>query len=360
LRDLGETGSVVGRYSAIGTTGAIVGSFVTGFVLVSAIPTRPIVIGVGVVLIAAGIVAAATLGRSRPSGLTGLAIVIAAGTVVMAIVAPNPCQRESAYFCISVETASADGSERLLRMDTLRHAYVDLDDPTALEFAYTRLLGDVVAAIDPASAPIAALHIGGGGFTLPRYIEATRPGSTNRVLELDPLVLQVAREELGLVTTDDLTVVIGDGRLSLADEPSGRYDLVIGDAFAGPAVPWHLTTTEFVSEVQRVLRPGGIYAANIIDYPPLELARAQLATFAEVFEHVGVFGPASRVDGTSGGNVILLASDEPLPEAALARVDQAHGGSATLITGQSEIDSFIADAPVLRDDYAPTDQLLTR
>ncbi len=144
LHDLGETGSVVGRYSAIGTGGAIVGSFATGFVLVSAIPTRPIVIGVGVVLIAAGIVAAATLGRSRPSGLTGLALVIAACAVLLAIVAPNPCQRESAYFCISVETVSADDSERLLRMDTLRHAYVDLDDPTVLEFAYTQLLGDVV------------------------------------------------------------------------------------------------------------------------------------------------------------------------------------------------------------------------
>ena len=360
LHDLGETGSVVGRYSAIGTGGAIVGSFATGFVLVSAIPTRPIVIGVGVVLIAAGIVAAATLGRSRPSGLTGLALVIAACAVLLAIVAPNPCQRESAYFCISVETVSADGSERLLRMDTLRHAYVDLDDPTVLEFGYTQLLGDVVAAIEPAPAPIAALHIGGGGFTLPRYIEATRPGSRNRVLELDPLVLQVAREELGLVTSEDLTVVIGDGRLSLADEPSGSYDLVIGDAFAGPAVPWHLTTTEFVSEVQRVLRPGGIYAANIIDYPPLELARAQLATFAEVFEHVGVFGPASRVDGTSGGNVILLASDEPLPEGVLARSNRAHGGSATLAADRSEIASFIGDAPVLRDDFAPTDQLLTR
>ncbi len=154
--------------------------------------------------------------------------------------------------------------------------------------------------------------------------------------------------------------MIGDGRLSLADEPSGSYDLVIGDAFAGPAVPWHLTTTEFVSEVQRVLRPGGIYAANIIDYPPLELARAQLATFAEVFEHVGVFGPASRVDGTSGGNVILLASDEPLPEGVLARSNRAHGGSATLAADRSEIASFIGDAPVLRDDFAPTDQLLTR
>ena len=112
-----------------------------------------------------------------------------------------------------------------------------------------------------------------------------------------------------------------------------RYDLVIGDAFAGPAVPWHLTTRELVADVQRVLRPGGIYAVNIIDYPPLRLARAQLATFAEVFEHVAVWGPRSRVTGTSGGNVILLASDAPLPTEALLAADRAHGGSASLVAG---------------------------
>ena len=360
LQHLGQTGSIVGRYSAIGTTGAIVGSFMTGFVLVSAIPTRPIIIGVGVALMLAGVVVAAMLGRSRPSAPAALALLIAGGAVLWAIASPQPCQRESAYFCISVEVVSADGSERLLRMDTLRHAFVDLDDPSHLEFAYTRLLGDVTDAIAPTSTPLAVLHLGGGGFTLPRYVAATRPGSTNRVLELDPLVLEVAREELGLTTSDELSVVIGDGRLSVADEPTGRYDLVIGDAFAGPAVPWHLTTTELVAEVRRVLAPGGIYAINIIDHPPLELARAQLATFAAVFEYVGVYGPATRVEGTSGGNVILLASDRPLPEEAILRANRAHGGDAYLATNAMEIDGFIAGAPVLRDDFAPTDQLLTR
>jgi spermidine synthase len=360
LHHLGQTGSVVGRYSAIGTTGAIAGSFVTGFVLVSAVPTRPIVIALGVALIAAGIVISATIGQIRSTGSLGLALAVAAGAIVWAILSPNPCQHESAYFCIRVEVASADGSERLLHMDTLRHAYVDLDDPTRLEFAYTRLLGDVADALAPESAPITVLHVGGGGFTLPRYVEATRPGSVNRVLELDPLVLDIARKELGVTTSDQLTVALGDGRLSLRDEPDDAYDLAIGDAFAGPAVPWHLTTTEFLRDIQRVLQPEGIYVANIIDYPPLELARAQLATFAAVFDHVGLYGPMSRLDGTRGGNVILLASDEPLPEQAILRANMAREGSAHLATSETEISSFVESASVLRDDFAPTDQLLTR
>ncbi len=246
LHHLGQTGSVVGRYSAIGTAGAILGSFLTGFVLVAAVPTRPIIIALGLGLILVGVALAWTLGRERNPGLLALALALAGGSVVWAVLAPATCQRESAYFCINVSAESLDGSERVLRMDTLRHAFVDLDDPTRLEFAYTRLLGDVVDGIAPAAEPIAGLHIGGGGFTMPRYIEATRPGSVGRVLELDPVVLDVARQELGFQESDAISVVLGDGRVSMGSEPTDAYDLVIGDAFAGPAVPWHLTTQEFV------------------------------------------------------------------------------------------------------------------
>jgi spermidine synthase len=360
LRHLGQTGTVVGSYSAIGTSGAIAGSFVTGFVLVAALPTRPIVIGIGLALIGAGLLIGWRLGRMRRDGLLALAVALGGGAVLWTLLAPDPCERESAYFCISVESASADGTERLLRMDTLRHAYVDLDDPTHLEFGYTRLLGDVADALAPARQPIDALHIGGGGFTLPRYLSATRPGSSSRVLELDPVVVEVAEQELGLERTEDLSIRVGDARLGLAQEPADSYDLVIGDAFGGPAVPWHLTTREFVGQIARTLRPGGIYAANIIDYPPLDLARAQLATFAEVFPYVGVYGPQSRVMGTSGGNLILLASDAPLPEAAILDLNRGRGARDMLTHDSEAVATFIDGAMVLRDDFAPTDQLLTR
>jgi MFS family permease len=360
LRDLGATGSVVGRYSALGTAGAILGSSATGFVLVAALPTRPIIIAVGIALIVGGLAIAATVGRTRVGELAIVALLLGGAAVAWSFLAPGPCERESAYFCIRVVEGSPDGTERELRVDDLRHAYVDLDDPTWLEFAYTQLLGDVVDALAPAGEPVHVLHLGRGGFTLPRYVEATRPGSANRVLELDPVVLQTAREELGLETSDALTVRLGDGRVGMAEEPTDAYDLVIGDAFAGPAVPWHLTTGEFVRDVQRVLRPGGIYAVNIIDYPPLHLARAQLATFARVFEHVAIWGPASRARGESGGNVILLASDASFPVEALAAADDDRAGNAVLSADPALIGDFIAGAEILTDDFAPADQLLTR
>ena len=360
LHSLGETGSVVGRLSALGTAGAILGTFVTGFVLVAALPTRPIVIGVGLALIIAGVSLAVALGRSRGPGIALLALVAGGLAVAWSLASPERCERESAYFCINVEADAGYDQGRELRMDTLRHAYIDLSDPTWLEFAYTRLFGDVIDGLAPPDEPIDALHIGGGGFTMPRYIAATRPGSYSRVLELDPVVLETAREELGLETGEDLEVVVGDARVSLAGEPPDAYDIVVGDAFAGPAVPWHLTTREFLAQIQRVLRPGGIYIANVIDYPPLALARAELATMGDVFEHIAFLGPRSRIDGTSGGNLILMASDAPFPVEDILAANEASEGSDDLVSDPATLEAWIDGAPVLTDDYAPTDQLLSR
>lgn len=359
LQDLARTGTVVGRLSAIGTVGAIAGTFLTGFVLVAAVPTRPVVIGLGVTLVVAGVVLGAWLARSQRVLLAVLGITTLALGAAWTIATPQPCERESAYFCIRVDEGGPDGpAVRTLRLDTLRHATVDLEDPTWLGFPYTRAFGDVIDALATPGAAIEALHLGGGGFTMPRYIDATRPGSRNLVLELDPEVLATAREELGLVTGEDLVVRTGDARIGITQAPTDGFDLVVGDAFGGLAVPWHLATREMVDEVARTLRPGGIYILNVIDYPPLRFARAELATLRDVFGHVAVLGPATLATGRSGGNVILVASDEPLPVDAILAADEARGEANVLVGDPADIDSWIGDAQVLTDDFAPVDQLL--
>jgi SAM-dependent methyltransferase len=359
LRDLARTGSVVGRLSATGTVGAIAGTFLTGFVLVAAVPTRPVVIGLGIALVAAGVVLGAWLVRSQRVQLAVLGAVSLVLGAAWTVAAPQPCERESAYFCIRVDEGGADGpTVRTLRLDTLRHATVDLEDPTWLGFAYTRAFGDVIDALGASGSPIDALHLGGGGFTMPRYIEATRPGSRSLVLELDPEVLATAREELGLVTGDDLVVRTGDARIGITEGATDGYDLVVGDAFGGLAVPWHLTTRELVAEVARVLRPGGVYVLNVIDYPPLAFARAELATLRDVFQHVAVLGPPTLATRRTGGNVVLVASDAPLPVDGILAADELRGGADVLVHDPHELDDWIGDAQVLTDDFAPVDQLL--
>lgn len=358
LRDLAHTGSVVGRLSAMGTTGAIAGTFLAGFVLVAAVPSRPIVTTLGVSLVVGGIALGGILSRARRALLAGIGGAVMLLGVGWAVSSAQPCERESAYFCIRIEDDGIEGSTvRTLWLDTLRHATVDLGDPTWLGFAYTRGFGDIIDAMADRGAPIDALHIGGGGFTIPRYIRATRPGSSSLVLELDPVVVATAREELGLVTGEDLVVRTGDARTAIVDASMDAFDLVVGDAFGGLAVPWHLTTREMVEQVRRVLRPDGLYILNVIDYPPLRFARAELATLGDVFRHVAVLGPPTLATGRSGGNVILVASDTPLPVEAILAANEGRGGTNVLVSGPDVV-HWVSGARVLTDDFAPVDQLL--
>jgi spermidine synthase len=141
--------------------------------------------------------------------------------------------------------------------------------------------------------------------------------------------------------------------------PDDSVDLVVGDAFGGEAVPWHLTTVELTRDVQRVLRPTGIYAVNVIDHPPLGFARAEVATLGAVFEHVAVVGPPDRVAGDDGGNLVLLASDAPLPVDAIVAANRARGDDDIVVSGDEAIGRWIGGAEVLTDEHAPVDQLLT-
>ena len=362
LTDVATSGSIVGRLSAIGTVGAITGTFVTGFVLLGLVPTSTLIVAVGGLLVVIGLALTVAL-RGGGGPQAGVLAIAAIGMGGLALAGPSPCDTESAYYCISVVADRDDMDGRTLILDRLTHAYVDVADPTVVRFGYVQRFADAAGPyLDALDRPIDVLHLGGGGFTFPRYLEATRPGARQVVLELDPRVLQVAREQLGFTPNEALSVRVGDARRSIEALPTDAFDLVVGDAFGGLAVPWHLTTTEFLGEIQRVLRPGGMYVMNLIDYPPLGFVRAEAATASRLFDHVAVIAPPATLAGRNGGNVVLVASAEPLDVAAVtARIGTWGRASDTgILADPGEVDAFIGDAPILTDDYAPVDQLLGR
>ena len=358
LRDLHETGHVVGRLSAVGTAGARVGTFVTGFVLVSALSTRQTIAGIGLALVAGGLLARRGISPAEPAGPGGDARTYAALGLVGALLtgaSHSPCVVESAYFCAEIWHDPDHPTRRLLVLDSLDHSEVDLADPTHLGFHYTRWF---VAGIDsrwPAGEPLRALHIGGGGFTMPRYLAATRPGSFNEVLEIDPALVHLNEAQLGLRTGPDLTVRVGDARTTLTTLGDGTFDIVIGDAFGGLAVPWHLTTREFATQIRAKLAPGGLYLVNVIDGAPYRFARAEAETLRRVFRHVGLVTTAERLRGI-GGNFVLLASDAPLP---MSRAEELLAGEDDIVQLDVQpLADWSRGAMVLTDDHAPVDQLL--
>jgi len=355
LQSLDETGSVVGTFSAIGTAGALAGTFLTGFVLLASVPTRPLVIALGVVLAITGAWLAVRTAVARATVVVLAVLILASGAATAS--SKRPCGVETRYFCAVVEVDPFRPSGRTLWLDTLRHSYVDLNDPTHLEFRYSRIVADLITTLPP--GPVDAAYVGGGGFTLPRYVAAVRPGSTADVFEIDPELVTIAQQDLGLVLGDVIEVEIGDARLALPARPSGRYDLVLGDAFGGLSVPWHLTTREFLEEIERVMAPGGLYVINLLDYPPLGFARAEVATFGAVFDEVAVLAPAAYVSGERGGNFVLVGGNDGLDWNAVENRIAAREGNEIVLTGDAAAE-FAGDAAILRDDFAPVDQLISR
>ena len=204
-----------------------------------------------------------------------------------------------------------------LSVNATPQSHVDLDDPTRIDFEYVRRLAHVADLVAPVGAPIRALHLGGGAWTLARYIAATRPRSTQQVVEIDAALIDLVRARLPIERTWRVKVRHGDARDALTR--ARGFDLVVSDVFAGARTPAHLTSVEYVALAADALRPGGVYAANIADGAPMAFAKAQVATVLAVFPHACVLAEPAVLRGRRFGNLILVASHAELPVADLAR-----------------------------------------
>jgi spermidine synthase len=357
LTSLSETGTVVGRLSAIGTTGAIVGTVMTGFILISRVPVSGIMVGLGAVLVLAAAVVELRVRGWRSAVAPAVLVLLGGGA---AVIARGSCDVETIYHCAVVVTDPDRASGRVLMLDGAPHSYVDLVDPAYLDWDYAKAVASVIDTAYPEGVPLRVYHIGGGGLTLPRYLEHMRPGTSSLVSEIDSGVVKIDTEQLELKTGDGIEVRVEDARLGIGRLADDSRDLVLGDAFGGVSVPWHLTTREMVREVDRVLTQEGVYVINLLDYGPLGFARAEVATLTETFDHVAL---ATETDTLThgekaGGNLVVIASNRPLDVASIAGKISERGADWEVIIG-AELTAWTGDAAALTDDYAPVDQLLT-
>ncbi|MYT99121.1 MULTISPECIES: fused MFS/spermidine synthase [unclassified Streptomyces] len=234
----------------------------------------------------------------------------------------------------------------LLTVDDAPQSYVDLDDPTYLEFEYVRRLAHVLDCAAPDGAPLDVLHLGGGALTLPRYVAATRPGSRQEVIEADKGLLRLVQDQLPLPDGSGITVHAADARERLEAAPPGSADLVVADVFGGSRIPAHLTSVEYARAAGRALRPDGIYAANLADSAPFAFLRSQLANFATVFAGLAVIGEPAVLRGRRFGNVVLLASHAPIDTAPLTRRCAADAFPARVTDGDALVRLVAGARPV--------------
>lgn len=245
------------------------------------------------------------------------------------------------------------GSFQLV-VDGTPQSHVNLDDPTNLFFEYIQRIGHVIDEIRAPGQPITAVHLGAGALTLPRYVEATRPGSRQQVVELEQDLVDFVREHLPWPKRAAIRVRYGDAREVLGRFPkglAGSVDLVVADIFSGARTPAHVTSIEFYREAAALLAPDGILVVNIADGPGLAFARGQAATVAGAVGHVALLAETQILKGRRFGNVVIVGSNSELPMDFIPRLLAGGPHPAKAVAGP-ELRQFIGGTPVVTDATA--------
>jgi spermidine synthase len=361
MQDLARAGRTVGKIYASGTVGSIVGTFATGFWLISQFGTHTVVWGVAIVLLTIG---AFFLLLRRRLLMIPAALVIAALAIGVDKLGwtESICMFETNYFCIKVREEERDGEPvRVLILDRLVHSYSSLDDPTRLVYDYEKIYAEITRYLDEKhDEPLRVFFIGGGGYTFPRYIEALYPNSAIDVAEIDPGVTQVAYNYLGLERDTRIVSYNEDARMFLEREPGNdsgeKYTMIVGDAFNDFSVPYHLTTKAFNERVHAWLEEDGVYIVNIIDGGYARFLRAYVHTLRQTFKYVTLVPRSDLWHQASRDTFVAIASDTPLDLSAFE--DDALLLQKRL--SDAELDELLSEGEVvmLTDRYAPVEQML--
>lgn len=372
IKNLERVGNVVGKIYAFSTLGSIIGTFAAGFVLISLMGVRSVILLMGAILVLTGFFVAIFYSKRRLNILYFIAPpFLFFGIYNTSIDAPASDDlvhyTESNYYTIKVkETVSSDGETplRALILDNLIHSYVAIDNPLHIEYKYEKIYEDILKWKFKKEDSFKTLTIGGGGYTFPRYMEIYYPNSQIDVVEIDPAVTEVTYEYLGLPKDTRIRTFNTDGRWYVMNCKE-KYDVIFLDAFNDLSVPYHLTTKEFAQQLKGILTSDGFILTNIIDnfHTGLFLP-SYLKTLIEVFgeDNVHLFAVKKNFDEIGISTFIVLASQRPFDVKGFDDFVKNHlksEATAAIVPKQMVSDYILRrKAITLTDDYAPVDNLI--
>ena len=391
-RGVEHIGRSAGSLYAISTAGSIAGTLLTAFWLIPLMGLDPLVIGIAVaaVLLRArsrrrcparyAEVALAddapprstrslrAMGHARRDGRRRFVGVIRSRCPTASTVAGSPGERvifrkDTQYHRLWV---TEDAEERTLRFDRSRQSAMYLDDPYETSFQYPNYLHLVMAAKPDAKR---VLIVGLGGGSLVKRMLRDYPETKIDVVEIDPVVVDVAKKYFELPDDPRLRIFTEDGRRFIKASKD-TYDIIVMDAYYADALPFHLTTEEFFKQAKARLAPDGVLAYNVISSVRGErskLFRSMYRTASGVWRQLWVFpiGIGQDHDREQNRNIIVLATDNRLTEDELrARIENRVSGRVTVPGFQqygttcTPSMSRSSDVPLLTDQHAPTDSLI--
>lgn len=217
---------------------------------------------------------------------------------------------------------------------------ITVGDPLRLDFEYLDWMSRVVDTVFAPRTTLRAVHIGAAGCALPRWLDASRPGSRQTAIDIDAELVRQVREWFDLPRSPALALRCGDGAEEIATFRDSAVGLVVRDAFAGDTTPAALAAPEFFAEVARVLGPGGLYLANIADRPPHAALRAELGEMRSHFTHLALVADPGQLRGRRYGNVVVAGTQEPIDAVGLAKAMRRGPAVASVRCGDA-LDAFI-------------------
>ncbi len=372
LKNIENAGNVIGKIYALSTLGAIIGTFVTGFFLISWMGTRTIVFSMGIVLLLAALFSGSIF---KKKGAIALFIIIACPSLwafnhflyKIPVSSSTYYYKESDYFTIKLsKTTSADNITKLEAMvlDNLIHSYVSLDNPLHIEYEYERIYADVLKWKFTKDTGFRSLTIGGGGYTFPRYIEVSYPKAHVDVVEIDPAVTKIVYEQLNMPRDTRITTYNTDGRWYVMN-CKDKYDLVFTDAYNDLSIPYHLTTKEFLGEIKAIMSPNAVLMSNIIDnFQKGAFLPSYIRTLREVFgqKNVYLISVSPNFRETRISTFIVLASNGNLDINEFDRFVKGELGrnATSAVVPEDLMNEFVNKkySIIIRDDYAPIDNLV--
>jgi len=367
---LSTVGSTAGTLYAISTCGSIFGTLLTAFYLIPLMGVTNIIHSMGITLVCLSLLVVPLL-RLR-SVAVGRAVT--ALSIIGSIAIPWPSivwarlktllEKDTFYHRIRVEE---DDEARYMYFDRTLQSAMNLKDPTTLRLIYSRYTS-LGFTFRPDAKRILIIGLGGG--SIPKKLQKEFPSLEIDVVEIDPEVIQIAKNHFNVRESNRLHLHAQDGRLFLT-RTANQYDIILLDAYYADAMPFHLATREFFELAQRKLTPNGIVVANLISAvtgPSGKIARAFVKTERRVFPQTYVFAArrAENVSTDTIQNIIVVATKDKqrleIKEIVKRSIALNKGLFPDPIQdiGVAYYDGPLPDqdVPVLTDDYAPTDNLL--
>lgn len=372
IQNVEGMGRIVGKIYAVSTLGSILGTFATGFFLISWMGTRTIILVMGATLIVTAVLWGSVFRSRKPAvGFLLLPALLVWATYDVAFKPPLRAEtyyyKESDYYTIKVSRSLGADRKTLLEaliLDNLTHSYVNLRDPMHIEYKYERIYREVLKWRFSREDPLRTLTIGGGGYTFPRYLEISYPSAQIDVVEIDPDITRIVYQYLGLPRDTKIRTYNTDGRWYVMN-CKDKYDVVFVDAYNDLTIPYHLTTREFARQLKGILKPGGILLTNIIDnFQKGAFLPSYIRTLREVFGkgNVSLISISPNFQETGISTFIVMASDPGLDRGSFeSYLKDGLGDEATsAVVPETMVTEFLAGrhSVVLTDEYAPVDNLV--